>query len=379
MFQTYPYPVPAAPTTFEQLLSLTLEQILAGAIFMLLGFLLGFSIERVVLVQLRRRSLLPSQIIERVVIPALDGVLTLLSTCAGVYVAILYAPFGEGLQDLLLRLLQIPVILALTLFFMRLGSNFIDYSSQEGRRGSVVAVSLSRSVLRLTIVTIGILLLLQALGVSITPAIATLGIGGLAVSLALEETLSNVISGIYLLVSRQIQPGDYVRLKVDERDHIEGYITDITWRSTKIRMQPGRMLANESSSTVVVPNLRMAADIVVIHHRLRIEREIAVQASIPLRDPADMERIERESLDIAIEVWQEVIGRPPAIEPFVRFQSFGLQQLDLMVVMYGDERVDPHRMRHELIKRLLRHFRGVSLPPPLLPPSSPTQPPPQSE
>jgi small-conductance mechanosensitive channel len=79
---------------------------------------------------------------------------------------------------------------------------------------------------RIVIFGIGILVILHSLGISIAPLLTALGIGGLAVALALQDTLSNLFAGLHILMTRQIKPGDYIRLESGE----EGFVVDITWR-----------------------------------------------------------------------------------------------------------------------------------------------------
>ena len=89
---------------------------------------------------------------------------------------------------------------------------------------------------------LGLLVVLNGLGLSITPMLTALGVGGLAVALALQEPLANFFAGVFLTLAGQIRSGDYVKLDSGQ----EGYVVDFSWRSTRLRM-----LAN---NLVVVPN-----------------------------------------------------------------------------------------------------------------------------
>ena len=60
--------------------------------------------------------------------------------------------------------------------------------------------------------------------------LTALGVGGLAVSLALKDTLSDVFAGLHILLSKKVQPGDFVSIDSGEM----GYIQNITWRNTKM-------------------------------------------------------------------------------------------------------------------------------------------------
>ena len=80
------------------------------------------------------------------------------------------------------------------------------YTEREGSR--LPSTSIFVNIARATVWVIGGISVLAALGVSIAPLITALGVGGLAVGLALQPTLENVFSGIQVLASSQIEPGD---------------------------------------------------------------------------------------------------------------------------------------------------------------------------
>jgi len=111
------------------------------------------------------------------------------------------------------------------------------------------SASLIATVLRITIIAVGFLVALGSLGISVAPVLTALGVGGLAVALALRDTLANLFAGIQILASRQVLPGDFVRF-----DGGEGYVADITWRNTSITDSVGGRL--------IVPNEKLAGSIV---------------------------------------------------------------------------------------------------------------------
>ena len=85
---------------------------------------------------------------------------------------------------------------------------------------------------------LGGLLILDLLSINISPLIAGLGLGGLAVALALQPTLANLFAGSYVMTEGVIAPGDYIELA----SGISGYVVDVSWRSTPaadLGQQPG--------------------------------------------------------------------------------------------------------------------------------------------
>jgi small-conductance mechanosensitive channel len=96
-----------------------------------------------------------------------------------------------------------------------------------------------------------LMIILERLGVHIEPLLTALGVGGLAVSLALQDTLANLFAGISLLIDRALKVGDRVKLDTGQ----EGEIIDIGWRTTRIQLSGEDLL--------VLPNTKLAQGISV--------------------------------------------------------------------------------------------------------------------
>jgi|GEM_PF-250283 len=80
-------------------------------------------------------------------------------------------------------------------------------------------------------------------GISITPVIIALGVGGLGVALAFQNTLSNLFTGMHILVERSMRVGAFVRLERGQEGHVE----DITWGTTRIRMLPKNIIVTPNN------------------------------------------------------------------------------------------------------------------------------------
>ena len=159
-------------------------------------------------------------------------------------------------------------------------------------------------VVRALFAILAIVIVLENLGVSLTAVWTTLGVGSVAVALALQETLSNLFAGLYLLADRPVSPGDYIKLDSGQ----EGYVIRIGWRSTTMRTQ--------SNNMVFVPNSTMAKA-VIINYSLP---ELRVSISIPVRVSygSDPSQVEKALLDITREAAQEglaglLLNPPPSV------------------------------------------------------------------
>ncbi|HEY1269519.1 MAG TPA: mechanosensitive ion channel family protein, partial [Candidatus Binatia bacterium] len=164
-------------------------------------------------------------------------------------------------------------------------------------------------VLKIVLVAVGAMLLLDNLGVSLTPILTTLGIGSLAVAIALQDTLGNFFAGLYLKVDRPVDIGHYIRLQSGE----EGYVERIGWRSTRIRMLPNNM--------VVVPNNKLVQDNITNYHLP--DRELIVPVAIGVAYGSDLEKVERVTAEVAADVMRTVDGGVRGFAPVIRYQGFG--------------------------------------------------------
>jgi small-conductance mechanosensitive channel len=241
-------------------------------------------------------------------------------------------------------------VVSLTFMLARVVTAIIVASSATTARP---VVSLVTNVTRFIVLAIGFLLVLAVFGVSITPWLTTLGIAGLAVSLALQATLTDLVSGMLLLASRQLTIGEYVKLSTGE----EGYISDITWRTTTIRQL--------SNNVVIVPNSKMTSLPVTNYH---IDTQnIGVSVELGVSYNSDLDQVERVTIEVAQEVMRTVKGGMPEFEPSVRFNTLGDYSIRLTVSMQAQQVGDQDLIKHEFIKRLRRRYReeGISIPYPV--------------
>lgn len=218
---------------------------------------------------------------------------------------------------------------------------------------TVAVTTLSQNIAWLTVCAFGALVILNGLGVSITPMITALGIGGLAVAMALQDPLANLFAGLFLSLSGQIRVGDYVKLD----SNVEGFIADFSWRATRIRM-----LAN---NVVLVPNAKLAQAIVTNFYQPSPDMAVLVELGVDYG--SDLERVERVVCEVAREVMADVTGGVPEFAPFVRYHTFGESSVNFTVILRGKEFTDQYLVKHEFVKRLHMRFHreGIVIPFPM--------------
>lgn len=215
----------------------------------------------------------------------------------------------------------------------------------------IPATGLASAVVRASIIVAGVLVALSAMGISIAPIITALGVGGLAVALALQDTLANLFAGIHLLAEKPIRVGDFVRLESGQ----EGYVEDITWRTTRIRMLPNNM--------VIIPNSKLAQS--VLTNFDLPEKRMALLLPVSVAYGTDPDRLEQILLEEAKGAAKEVPGLLSEPAPAVRFiPGFGESSLDFTLICHVEKFVDQYPVQHELRKRIIRRLRaeGIEIP-----------------
>lgn len=194
------------------------------------------------------------------------------------------------------------------------------------------------------------LIVLDRLKITITPFLASLGIGGIVVALALQDTLANFFSGIYLFFDKPVKIGDYVKLESGE----EGYVAQVGWHSTRIQML--------SNNVVIVSNSKLSGSRITNYYLP--EREVAVLVNLGVAHQSDLDKVEKVTVEVAKEVLRETKGGVKEFEPFVRYNRFGESGINFTVILRADEYADQYLIIHEFIKQLHRRYKteGIRTP-----------------
>jgi small-conductance mechanosensitive channel len=313
------------------------------------ALLLGIIFERIILSRLRKIAERTTWQGDEIIIAGLKGVTTLWFVLAGAFIASYSLPVTPTVLTLIHKALMVMLIFSGTIVVARIAVGFVSLSTVR-EDGALPSASILSNLTKLSVFLIGILIILQSLGISITPLLTALGVGGLAVALALQDTLGNLFAGVHLLASRKIRPGDYVGLDTGQ----EGWIVDIAWRNTSIRTL--------SNNLVILPNSKLSAAIVTSY--FQPEKELAVAVTVSVSYDSDLEKVERVTLDVARAVLKDVPGAVPDYEAAVRFGSFAESGITFTVGLRAREFTAQYLIRHEFIKRLQARYRqeGIVIP-----------------
>lgn len=189
---------------------------------------------------------------------------------------------------------------------------------------------------------IGLLIILKHFNVEITPLVATLGIGGIAIGLALQDTLSNFFAGLHIISDKPINIGDFIELEGD----VSGYVTDIGWRTTRIRTLPNTL--------VIVPNSKIASSIIKNDTLPVPEMSVVVQCGVDYT--SDLEKVEKVTIETAKKIQKNVQGAVKDFEPFIRYHTFGDSNINFSIILRVQTFVDKYLVTHEFIKALKKYY-----------------------
>lgn len=206
-----------------------------------------------------------------------------------------------------------------------------------------------RRIVLLAFYVLGALFLMAYFHIDLTPIIAGLGIGGLAVALALQPTLANFFAGTQIVSDRVVRVGDYIELN----DGTRGYVTDVGWRSTRIRTPYNNM--------VIIPNSNLAASIITNYYGPTMDIGVIVNCGVSYS--SDLTQVQTAALDVARNVIEELDEAVKTFEPWFGFEQFGDSNIDFWVWIQAKDRLASFRLKSELIRRLHARFEqeGITI------------------
>jgi small-conductance mechanosensitive channel len=290
--------------------------------------------------------------LDNILVAALGLPLNLFILAASFYLLMSVLPVPAAWQQGALLGLRAALALGILVFLDRLLVGIVE---GYGDRVDVVAHSrgIIKGVLHAVLIVFFVMVLFDLIGISLTPLIASLGVGSLAVALAFQDTLSNFFAGIYTMIDKPVRVGDFIRLESGE----EGFVTEIGWRSTRLQLLAG--------NTVIIPNNKLMSS--VLTNYCLPEPELSVLVQVGVHYDSDLARVERLTCEVARQVMQTVEGAVAGFEPFMRYHTFEASSINFTVILRAKSFVDQYLVRHEFMKALHERYRaeGIVIPYPL--------------
>lgn len=329
----------------EQLTDRLGEFALIAGVALALGFAIDTIIYRVIRTQARKRGWRVGDAIAH----SLHGLPTLLAALIAIRLITVALEIDTEVESTFKSVLLAVAIAGFTWSATRLAGRLTRIFTQ-GDDAPIPSSTIFVNLARGTVVAIGAASVLAALGISIGPLIAALGVGGIAIGLALQPTLENLFAGIQVLLSRQIGPGDFIRLETGE----EGWVEDMNWRNTTIK--------SLSNDLIIVPNSVIGRS--RITNFTSADEQHVEWVPVGVAYGSDLELVERVTLDEARAVLAALDYGVDDYEPLLRFDAFGDSSVDLRVSIKARSYSDRWPIRSELIKRLHARYaaEGIEIP-----------------
>jgi small-conductance mechanosensitive channel len=326
--------------------------------FMVLGLVTGIVVEKVLLGMVRQILNHTSMELNEHIASLIRGVIFWMFFLWGVYMATYSMTF---LTDRVVSLIRMVVFVLAMLLAIRLLAQVAValvrfYLNRTKELQALPNTSIFENIIRIAVYVFGFLMLLQTLGISVVPLITALGVGGLAVSLALQDTLANMFAGIHMILARQIRVGNTIQLE----NGLSGQVHDIGWRTTILKQLSGNL--------IILPNSKLAANIIVNFTNPHPDLTVNIQLAVPLT--ADLQLVEEITAEVAKQVGHKLLNeksttkKPRELQPQVRYVSYGDSWINLSISLPFPVVMDGGQVKHELFKALHARFmqENISLP-----------------
>lgn len=306
------------------------------------GFTVGFLFESLLLKRICNFFERKNFKVGYFILSSIKGLVTTLLLTLSCLVAANILHLSESLNAVVNKICFSIIVLSVAILTSRILVKLIKIKTED-EDGAQQSTSIILNIIRAIIIVIGLMLVLQVFGVSITPMLTALGVGGLAVALALQDTLSNLFSGIQIVATKRIRNGDFIQLDSGQ----EGYVEDITWRNTIIKTVHDNM--------VIIPNSKLSNSLITNYSFP--EQELSVVIEVGVSYDSDLEFVERITLETAKACETNTLGGISNFIPLVRFHTFADSSIGFRVIIRVDSYQNQAYLRHEFIKQLHKSFK----------------------
>jgi len=269
----------------------------------------------------------------------------------GLYIGLESLPLPRGYEQIgskFILALVLLVIAYLPAKFLILALQRLGEKSPAAARAAQPAAYVIRTAFAL----LAIIIFLEDIGIKLTVVWTTLGVGSVAIALALQDTLGNFFSGLYLMADRPVSPGDYIRTDSNQ----EGYVQSIGWRSTTLRTL--------GENLVIIPNSTLAK--AVITNFSLPQPRVGYGLQVNVAYGTDTAQVEKALLEVAQDALRDGLeGLLPRPEPSVAFlPGFGDFAMNFTLNVALRRFADQYSVQSDLRKRVVKKFReaGIEIP-----------------
>ena len=330
------------------------------AFIIVVGIILGFIFKRFVHTKLKIAAKKSDWAGDDVVLDAIEPHIVIWFFLAALSIAVsniqALEPSNVYLTDIINdyvpKFLIIVLIGSITLAIGKLSVSLFDLWAKDQEKG-FPSTTMFTNFVRIAVYVIGLLIILDALNISIAPMITALGVGGLAVSLALKDTLSDVFAGLHILLSKKVQVGDFIQIDTGDM----GYVKNISWRNTTVM--------ERTNNIIHIPNTRLSS--AIIKNFDSGDPSFSIKIPVGVGYNSDLEKVETVTQSVIDHIQNSMEETNNNFEPTMRFQNFGESSINLMVYFRGNRYGDQNPIIHKFIKLLHKKYSdaGIEIPFPM--------------
>lgn len=323
-------------------------------LFALAAYFTGRLLEKLIVPWLQKMAHRSRTDFDDLLVKALRHKLTLVLVVLSFHLSVHLLHFKPAVEATLRqKLLPSFYIAIFTLFAQGFMADLVQNALRSARGLHLPSTSLFSNIIRIILISIGITFILDVWGVSLAPILTTLGVGGLAVALALQDTLSNFFAGVQIILSKKVRPGDYVVLDSGQ----EGFVQDISWRNTAV--------LSLENNYIIIPNAKLGSAIVTNFNSGT--PELLLPVTVGVSYDSDLEFVEKITKEVAKEVMSSVEGGDPSYEPFMNFHTFNNSSIDYTIRLKCIGPQHRFKLVHAFIKALHKRYGevGINIPFPI--------------
>ena len=331
---------------------MTENDILQLCLYTLSGLLIGLVVYKIIIPLIAKMAAKTAIKSDDLIIKTLSKWVIPWFFTLGLFMGLRRLELDSNLYYWLKNGLLIFYIFSGTMIIARVVSGLIKIKA-AGSDTIIPSSSIISNIVTVIIYCIGLLIILQSQGISITPVLTALGVGGLAVALALQNTLSNLFAGLQIISSGNFNKGDFIKLSTGE----DGFIEDITWRSTTIRAA--------SDHIIIVPNSKLS-DMTVSNYYLP-QHEITFAVEVGVSYESDLLLVEKITKEVIQDTLQESEDGVKENEPEISFVAFADSSIRLKAFLRVNNYAAQFKVRSSFIKKLHERYakEGINIPYPV--------------
>ncbi len=231
----------------------TVEQLVAAGVIFLVLLVVFFLLQKIIIVRLNQLAKKTQTDIDDMLIEVVNSFRPSFYTFIAIYVAVQLILLPEMLRTGLYFILLFWVVYQVIKGLQVVVDYILQRAVSNGDEDETVAVGVMSGTIKFVLWALGLLLILSNLGVDVTSLIAGLGIGGIAVALAIQNILGDLFSSFAIYLDKPFKPGDFI--VVGEHS---GVVQKIGVKTTRIKALQGEeiVIANAELTNARVQNFK---------------------------------------------------------------------------------------------------------------------------